>query len=97
MNAIRISTRAFENSNAGRKPRPSQSGLWMFDLIAQNHATRFQASGKYADTLKAAKANARSIGADSSRGGVQSVSDEVHPVRNLSADSEAASRAVSIG
>lgn len=37
------------------------------------------------------------IEADSSHRGVQSVSDEVHPVRNLSADSEAASRAVSIG
>ena len=64
MTAIRISTRAFENSNSGRKPRPATYGAWLFDLTAQNVTTRFRATGRYDVALKAAKAEARGLGAD---------------------------------
>ena len=57
-----ICTREFENSH-GRKPKPSQRGLWMFSIGDGRGAwTSFQANASYREALADAKAEARSIG-----------------------------------
>jgi len=59
---MRITTENYESTH-GRKPRPSQSGLWVF-LIERREGefTEFRASGTYRDALRDAKAEARMIG-----------------------------------
>lgn len=47
----------------GRGPMPSQRGLWMFTVVRRDGAsTTISASGTYTEALRAAKAEARTIG-----------------------------------
>ena len=62
MRAARVTIECYEETH-GSKPKPSQSGNWVF-LIERREGefTEFRASGTYRDALRDAKAGARMIG-----------------------------------
>jgi hypothetical protein len=46
----------------GRNPRPSQHGLWMFQIERRGAYTLFQTTAAYRDAIREAKAEAKMIG-----------------------------------
>jgi hypothetical protein len=46
----------------GHNPRPSQYGLWMFQIERRGAYTLFQTTATYKDAIREAKAEAKMIG-----------------------------------
>jgi hypothetical protein len=46
----------------GRNPRPSQYGLWFFQIERRGAYTIFQTTATYKDAIRKAKAEAKTIG-----------------------------------
>lgn len=59
---MKVNTEHYRDSN-GHNPKPSQSGLWMFMVVRSDGAgTMISKQGSYREALRAAKAEARTIG-----------------------------------